>query len=358
MNTIPSTPIEHYTHERPRLLSALGEITSGGPIEAIAHIGSTSVAGLATSGVVDIALSVHPFPLAGQPLAALHELGYTPIAAGDDPTLQRFAHQTGETQLWVREAGDMRWLDPLLLRDWLLANQEARQSLQQRRAAFANDAARWQSAKAEIFQSLLLQTQQWWIAEHGFAHLHAISEELAGLAAPWYISSGWALDLFLGRVTRVHHDVDVVIDREDQLHLQGYLSERGWKFVTPYNQRLEPWPPHMRIAMPRHQVHAHREGGFIDFLLTDLQPTVWHYRRNPVIVRHRERAFLTTQEGIRYLAPELVLLFKARSTSGKERGKDHEDFLNVYPQLNAEARAWLRWALTATEPGHGWLEVL
>lgn len=351
-------PIERYTTERGYLLAALGEITSGGTIEAIAHIGSSSVPGLATTGGMDIALSVYPFPLAGQQLPALHDLGYTPIAEGDDATLQRFAHQNGETQLWVREAGDMHWLDPLLLRDWLLTSEDARHSLQQRRAAFADNVAGWQSAKAQIFQELGTQAHHWWIAERGFAPLHAITEELAELSAPWYISSGWALDLFLGRVTRAHHDVDVVLDREDQLLLQGYLSERGWKFVTPYNQRLEAWPLHMRIALPRHQVHAHREGEFIDFLLTDLQPTVWHYRRNPLIVRHRERAFLTTSEGIRYLAPELVLLFKARSTSGKERGKDHEDFRNVYPQLEAEPRAWLRWALTATEPEHGWLELL
>ena len=38
-------------------------------------------------------------------------------------------------------------------------------------------------------------------------------------------NGGWALDLFLERVTRVHHDVDVVVDRADQLALREQLSQ-------------------------------------------------------------------------------------------------------------------------------------
>ena len=29
----------------------------------------------------------------------------------------------------------------------------------------------------------------------------------------WWVAGGWALDLFLGRMTRPHHDVDVAILR-------------------------------------------------------------------------------------------------------------------------------------------------
>jgi hypothetical protein len=66
--------------------------------------------------------------------------------------------------------------------------------------------------------------------------------------------------------------VDVVINRTDQLILQQYLTARGWKFVTPFQKRLEPWPPLMWLESPRHQVHAHRDGAFIDFLITDMTP--------------------------------------------------------------------------------------
>ena len=34
--------------------------------------------------------------------------------------------------------------------------------------------------------------------------------------APWFIAGGWAIDLFLGRKTREHADVDFALSRLDQ----------------------------------------------------------------------------------------------------------------------------------------------
>jgi hypothetical protein len=38
----------------------------------------------------------------------------------------------------------------------------------------------------------------------------------APLSAPWWIAGGWAIDLFLGKQTREHEDVDVLFLRRDQ----------------------------------------------------------------------------------------------------------------------------------------------
>jgi hypothetical protein len=181
---------------------------------------------------------------------------------------------------------------------------------------------------------------------------------MEGFAHPWYISSGWAIDLFLGRATRVHHDVDIVIDRDDQLVLRQHLEPRGWKLLSPYEGRLAPWPPATRLEPPRDQIHAHVDGAFIDFLLSPIAGGVWRYRRQPVILRAAERMALRTDGGIPYLAPELVLLFKSRNTSGKARGKDQADFESIADHLDSERRAWLRWALTATDPSHPWIAEL
>jgi hypothetical protein len=159
-------------------------------------------------------------------------------------------------------------------------------------------------------------------------------------------------------VSRVHHDVDVVIPRLDQLALQHYMTGQGWRFMTPLKGRLEPWPLHMRLELPRHQVHAHRDGAFIDFLLSDIEAGVWRYRRDPTIIQTIERASLATDAGIPFLAPELVLLFKSKNTSDQERDKDQADFEKVQPHLEPERRAWLRWALLATDPTHPWLAQL
>lgn len=59
-------------------------------------------------------------------------------------------------------------------------------------------------------------------------------------------------------------------------------------------------------------------------------------------------------DGIRYLRPETVLLFKARL----RRPKDDHDLRSALPLLSVEQVAWLRTAVAATEPGHAWLELL
>jgi hypothetical protein len=82
---------------------------------------------------------------------------------------------------------------------------------------------------------------------------------------------------------------------------------------------------------------------------------VWRYRRVPSIVRHIEQVGKRTDAGIPYLAPEAVLLFKSKNTGKRERSKDQSDYENVLPHLGTEARAWLRWALIATDPTHAWI---
>ena len=113
----------------------------------------------------------------------------------------------------------------------------------------------------------------------------------------------------------------------------------------------------MRLELPRHQVHAHRGDQFIDILLTDMED-VWHYRREPLVLRSREKMRLVSTSGIPYLAPELVLLFKSKNTSNHERAKDQLDFETTFLQLEPERRAWLYWALMATDTNHVWIKQL
>jgi hypothetical protein len=150
----------------------------------------------------------------------------------------------------------------------------------------------------------------------------------------------------------------VVAPFSHQMALQAHLLERGWHLLTPLEGRLEPWPRHMQIHLPRHQVHAHRDEGFIDLLLTDIAHGVWRYRRSPTIIRSVERMGLQSVSGIPYLAPELVLLFKSKNTGRGERPQDQADFEQALPLLEPERRAWLRWAMMAEDPAHPWLQVI
>ncbi|HSH82740.1 MAG TPA: GrpB family protein [Herpetosiphonaceae bacterium] len=352
---------EQYAEESSRLRTLLGEIPEGGIIENIEHFGATSVPGALAQPCIDIGLAVWPFPLEPARQSALEALGYTLVQGHEGAPEQRFSHADGTFQLHVVDSGSELWTHYIIIRDYLRHDGAALQTYNRRKQEYAEtlpDSASYESAEADLLHQTLDAARRWWVDYHGFAPVHAVVQELGEFAQPWYISSGWALDLFLGRVARVHHDVDVVIARSDQISLQAHMTGRGWKFVTPHEGALEPWPPHMRLEHPRIQAHAHREGAFIDFLLSDIGNAIWHYRRDPVVIRGVERMSLRTPDGIPFLAPELVLLFKSKNTSGRDRPKDQGDFDKVRDLLEPERRAWLRWALLRTDPAHPWIAEL
>jgi hypothetical protein len=59
--------------------------------------------------------------------------------------------------------------------------------------------------------------------------------------------------------------------------------------------------------------------------------------------------------GIPYLAPEIVLLFKAKHAA---RGKDAADFARALPLLDGQRREWLADALRVVHPGHDWITLV
>jgi hypothetical protein len=46
-------------------------------------------------------------------------------------------------------------------------------------------------------------------------HPDDVAAQLAGVSANWCVAGGWALDLWLGRGTRNHHDLEIAIPRPD-----------------------------------------------------------------------------------------------------------------------------------------------
>ena len=47
----------------------------------------------------------------------------------------------------------------------------------------------------------------------------------------WFFAGGWAIDLFLGKETRKHSDIEIAILRNDQL----YLKKMNWNFKKAIN---------------------------------------------------------------------------------------------------------------------------
>jgi hypothetical protein len=174
---------------------------------------------------------------------------------------------------------------------------------------------------------------------------------LAGLAAPWWIAGGWALDLFVGRQTRAHDDLDVEVLRRDQLVLQRHLA--GWDLWLAADGVLRPWPPGEPLAGGSTSVWARPSAAgpwTVQFYFADAEADHWLYRRDRRVTRPIPVLGRRTGEGVPYLAPEVQLLY---SSAGR-REKNEADFALVRPLL-AEAQArWLAGALALAHPGHRW----
>ena len=70
--------------------------------------------------------------------------------------------------------------------------------------------------------------------------MHTIAENsqlLRGLAAPWAVCGGWAIELWLGRPIREHGDVDVTVFRRDQDAVRAHLEGRGWGLTVARDGR-------------------------------------------------------------------------------------------------------------------------
>ena len=165
-------------------------------------------------------------------------------------------------------------------------------------------------------------------------------------AAPWWIGGGWALDLHIGRQTREHADVDVIIRRADQELLRTLLA--GWDIRVAHKGRLEPWTTPLR--RPRHGLWARSDtvsGWQVEFLLAETEGDEWIYRRDENVRVPLADVVLRTRLGVPYLRPEVLLLNKSHDV----RDRDELDFAAVLPLLDDRARAWLHDRLP---PGHAW----
>jgi len=182
-----------------------------------------------------------------------------------------------------------------------------------------------------------------------------LMEWLAALTVPWWIAGGWALDLFVGQVTRAHADMDVGILRQDALNACAALSE--WEFYEATGGALTRLVtghmPHAGVNSLWCRRLGESQWGF-ELMLDDCAEDRWVFRRDPAIQRALNIAIRRSPDGIPYLAPEIQLLYKAKAT----RTKDRIDFDEVAGRLDGGARAWLRASIARMDPSHAWLLLL
>ena len=178
---------------------------------------------------------------------------------------------------------------------------------------------------------------------------------MQGLEGPWCVAGGWALDLFLGRITRPHQDLEIAIFRQDQHLLRQHL--RDWTFQKVVEGRRLTWSADEELKLPIHEIHAYSTKHPLlsfEFLLNERSAEDWVYRRDMRIRMPLDRAILRDIGGLPILCPAIVLLFKAKNC----RPKDEEDFQQMAGALSREQRRWLEASLRMGDPDHPWLNQL
>jgi len=185
--------------------------------------------------------------------------------------------------------------------------------------------------------------------------LAALFPLMHGFNAPWCVAGGWALDLFLARVTRPHEDLELAIFRQDQQSLRRHLRE--WTFQKVVEGRRLTWSADEELKLPIHEIHAHSTKDprlLFEFLLNERSAEDWVYRRDTRIRMPLERAIVRDSSGLPILCPAIVLLFKAKNP----RPKDDADFQRVRDALSLEQRRWLEASLRMGDPDHPWIDQL
>jgi hypothetical protein len=164
-----------------------------------------------------------------------------------------------------------------------------------------------------------------------------VADRLAGVRTPWYVGGGWAVDLFLGRTTRPHGDLEIGVPAAGY----GELCDRlpGHALDAVGDGRI--WPdagPAELAGTFQTWVRDPATGAYVlDIMREPHDGDTWLYRRDPTIRRPYAEVVRRTADGIPYLTPELVVLFKSKAP----RPKDEADFTALLPHLPPGATALL-----------------
>ncbi len=214
-----------------------------------------------------------------------------------------------------------------------------------------------------------------------FELLKSTSQILGDLEAKWCFCGGWAIDLFVGRESRAHKDLDIMVFKNDLKETISYMKNHGWKVEAPTRQGFIPvdtenfetfeyenlWCMNEEYPLDYLKIdeqasynfyHYEREVqtdvDFLDILLNTSDDGYFVYQQNEAIKLEISKA-LYSEGGIPYLAPEIVLLYKSKCLSEDNRA----DFDVATAKMHPDQKEWLGQALK-NEYGsdHPWVVAL
>jgi hypothetical protein len=202
-------------------------------------------------------------------------------------------------------------------------------------------------AQRQTLHPLTYTWAQWSIEE--------VAQRLSDVKAPWCVAGGWALDMWRGQQTRVHDDVEIAILQSDWPVFSEAL--RDSRHFGAAGGRLHELPAGGDFPNDIRGIWvADGRKAFwrLEVLLEPGDGEIWIFRRNRDIWRQRREMIAISADGVPYLRPEGVLLYKAKAP----RAKDDADFRASLDLMSPGARQWLRGALRYAHPGHRWIDAL
>jgi hypothetical protein len=218
------------------------------------------------------------------------------------------------------------------------------------------------------------------VMDSSFKLINDLTEFLDPMGIGWFVSGGWAIDIHLDRPTRERGDIDISVPSSDRFEWIDFFLKKDWqiegklldgfktiKKLSDYDDEIHyfwSFPKgadfvseyfdengNRRIAYNR---YSQTELDYLEVFFDRIERGHFIYRREQQIKRHLDQA-IRKRDNVRYLAPELVLLFKSNRLSEKNL----RDFNVVVDSLDRDAQDWLREALSFMYgSSHPWLEKL
>jgi hypothetical protein len=194
----------------------------------------------------------------------------------------------------------------------------------------------------------------------------------------WILCGGWAVDSWLGRITRDHGDLDITVFEDSEPALFKHLA--GWQMV-PHDGALADsdtnaqWtgrklvtPAHLHCRGPEDSGDIPPAGALLadqgwnlEIVINDRAHGEWILRDEPRVALPLSRYAGQSAWGLPTALPEVLLFFKATAYEGTRhylRQRDHVDFERLYPVLTPAQRSWLHEAISRVDSDHPWLGIL
>ena len=194
----------------------------------------------------------------------------------------------------------------------------------------------------------------------------------------WAVCGGFALDLFLEKDTRIHSDIDICVFEKDREKIFHYMLQNNWLVYEFRGQgKVRPLDVALSSETGRNLMCTNGECDIVKFYPCEDEHLLWYeffhtgikelnyleflfnttdedyfiFDKSQGIKREYSKAILFN-EGIPYLAPEIVLLYKSSRSDNPEY---QYDFEQTYWHMDDEQRMWFSKSLDILYPnGHIW----